>query len=213
MFNLLYKHLKQRDKSQSKDKLPVVYALVFYHGKQTPYPYSLCLTDCFDDPLKIMAELFTKPVDIIEINKTHDDEIKRQQLLGVMTGALKHIWDRDITPHMVGFIEWLHSIDMKHDVEQQYVLMALKYMLIKGNIDEAKPLLAAIEKLPETIRGEFMTAAEKIKEYGREEGREEERVEIAINLLKDGAEPRFVVRNTGIELSVILKLKAQLDQE
>ncbi|MCJ8268048.1 MAG: Rpn family recombination-promoting nuclease/putative transposase [Psychrosphaera sp.] len=238
LFNLLYKHLKQRDESQSKDKLPVVYALVFYHGKQTPYPYPMCLTDCFDDvqgctnavnagmhrngdPLKIMAEIFAKPVDVIDINETHDDEIKHQQLLGIMTGALKHIWDRDITRHMVGLFERLDSVDMKDDVEQQYVLTALKYMLKKGNIDEAEPLLAAIDKLPATIRGEFMTAAEKIKELGieigeeqgvkkgRKEGREEERVDIAINLLKDGVDPSFVARNTGLELAVVLELKAQ----
>ena len=221
LFNLLYKHLKQRDASQSNDKLPVVYALVFYHGKQTPYPYPLRLTDCFDDPLKIMAKIFAKPVDVIDINETHDDEIKQQQLLGVMTGALKHIRDRDITRYMVGLIERLHCVDMKHDLEQQFVLTALKYMLKTGNIDEAEPLLAAIDKLPETIRGEFMTAAEKIEEYGEQKGIKkgiEKGIGLglekaAINFLKDGAEPRFVARNTGIELADILKLKAQLDQE
>jgi hypothetical protein len=144
-------------------------------------------------------------------------EIKHQQLLGIMTGALKYIRERDITRYMIGLIERLHCVDMKHDFEQQFVLTALKYMLKTGNIDEAEPLLAAIDKLPETIRGEFMTAAEKIKELGIEigkekgikEGREEERVEIAINFLKEGVETSFVARNTGLELAVVLKLKAQ----
>ena len=213
MFNMLYKHLKQRDKSQSKDKLPVVYALVFYHGKQTPYPYPLCLTDCFDDPLKIMAEIFAKPLDVIDIGDTHDDELKRQKLLGIMTGALKHIRDRDITNFMTDLFDRLHSIDMRLDWEQQFVLAALKYMLNTGNIDKAEPLLAAIDKLPDTIRGEFMTAAEKLQEkgieIGEEKGRKEERIEIAINFLKDGVEPRIVARNTGLEMTVIHKLQAQ----
>ncbi len=172
-----------------------------------------------------MANTFAKPVGLIDINETHDDEIKRQQLLGVMTGALKHIRDRDITRYMIGLFERLHLIDLGHNLEQQFVLTALKYMLKTGNIDEAKPLLAAIDKLPETIRGEFMTAAEKIEEYGREKGREEgiglglkkgreqSRTEIAVNFLNDGVEPRIIARNTGIELAIILKLKAQLEQE
>jgi hypothetical protein len=54
-----------------------------------------------------------------------------------------------------------------------------------------------------------MTAAEKIEEFGRKKGREESRVEIAVNFLKDGVEPRIIARNTGLELAVILKLKAQ----
>jgi hypothetical protein len=93
--------------------------------------------------------------------------------LGIMAGALKHIRDWDITRYMIGLIERLHCVDMKHDFEQQFVLTALKYMLKTGNIDEA------------------------------------ERVEIAINFLKEGVEPSFVARNTGLELAVVLKLKAQ----
>lgn len=82
LFNMLYKDLKGRPTSKAKDKLPVVYALVFYHGKQTPYPYSLKLADCFDDPLNMMRKFFEEPVPLIDINQIGDDELKQQQLLG-----------------------------------------------------------------------------------------------------------------------------------
>ena len=67
-----------------------------------------------------------------------------------------------------------------------------------------------------------MTGAEQLRAMGREEGlaesreknwekgREEAREEIAINSLKEGFEPRFVSRITGLELAVILKLKLKL---
>jgi predicted transposase YdaD len=80
MFNMIYTLLKAREKEQRKDKLPVVYALVFYHVKPTPYPYSMSLADCFDDPLGIMSNMFNTPVPLIDVNQASDDELKQQQL-------------------------------------------------------------------------------------------------------------------------------------
>ena len=45
LFGVLHSHWKQHP-----DKpLPPVYALLLYHGSDTPYPYSLNLLDCFED--------------------------------------------------------------------------------------------------------------------------------------------------------------------
>ena len=54
-----------------------------------------------------------------------------------------------------------------------------------------------------------MTAAEQLHERGREHGLEL----AAINLLKEGSDPRFVAKITNIELAVVIKLKAQLEEE
>ncbi|NQZ09033.1 MAG: hypothetical protein HRT35_17900 [Algicola sp.] len=63
----------------------------------------------------------------------------------------------------------------------------------------------------------IMTAAYKLRAWGREEGlaQTSKKVfeEIAINALKEGADPRFVARITGLDLPVILKLKAQLEDQ
>jgi predicted transposase YdaD len=83
LFNMLHKKLRE----QAKDPLPAVYALVFYHGKQSPYPYSMGLEDCFDDPLGIMNDMFTQPVHLIDVNQISDDQLKQQRLLGIMTGC------------------------------------------------------------------------------------------------------------------------------
>ena len=52
-----------------------------------------------------------------------------------------------------------------------------------------------------------MTIAEQLRAKGEERGFEK----VAINLLKDGAEPAFVTRMTGLDLAVILKLKDELE--
>ena len=53
-----------------------------------------------------------------------------------------------------------------------------------------------------------MTAAEKIEEYVEQKGIEK----VAVNLLKEDAEPGYVARITELELADILKLKAQFEQ-
>ena len=47
-------------------------------------------------------------------------------------------------------------------------------------------------------------------EKGRAEGKEEEKIEIATNMLKQGADHRFVASVTGLSPDVILKLKSEL---
>ncbi|MFT4926010.1 MAG: putative transposase YdaD [Phenylobacterium sp.] len=98
-------------------------------------------------------------------------------------------------------------------------------MLIAGNIVDMKQFYQGIRQLPEPIRGGAMTGAEQLRAMGREEGLEEGRekwmatgiekgtVNVAINSLKEGIEPRFVARITGLELAVILKLKAELESQ
>jgi predicted transposase YdaD len=77
LFSLLTKQLKQRQphstatesKKVPRRLLTPVYALVFYHGQTSPYPYSLQLADCFNDPLKLMANLFQHPIALIDLEQ------------------------------------------------------------------------------------------------------------------------------------------------
>ena len=47
IFGLWINELKANNKIE---QLPACHALVFYHGEQTPYPDTMDLTDCIDDP-------------------------------------------------------------------------------------------------------------------------------------------------------------------
>ena len=101
LFCMLYNELKARSKEQVKAKLPAVYVLIFYHGKQTPYPFSLLLADCFDDPMNLMGNIFNTPVPLIDVNLVQDDELRKQQLLGIMTGVMKHNRYKDVARHFI----------------------------------------------------------------------------------------------------------------
>ena len=73
--------------------------------------------------------------------------------------------------------------------------------------------------------GDFLTIAEKLRAMGAAKAREEGigvgrvegievgREEVAVNSLKEGVEPAFVARITGLDLAVVLKLKAKLGDD
>ena len=67
----------------------------------------------------------------------------------------------------------------------------------------------------------MMTIAEQLKAWGREEGIEEGIEKgatnalktTAANLLKDGCDPKFVARNTGLSLNEVLAIQQQIEQD
>jgi len=92
--------LQNHRKQQSKKLLPAVYTIVFYHGKETPYPYSLSLSlslqDCFDDPLSIMSEVLYQPLPLIDANQLSDEALKKPWI-GPLLTAMKYIRQKDMT--------------------------------------------------------------------------------------------------------------------
>ena len=88
--------LQNHRKQQSKKLLPAVYTIVFYHGKETPYPYSLSLQDCFDDPLSIMSEVLYQPLPLIDANQLSDEALKKPWI-GPLLTAMKYIRQKDMT--------------------------------------------------------------------------------------------------------------------
>jgi predicted transposase/invertase (TIGR01784 family) len=235
LFNALYRILKAQPEGQGK--LPPIYGLVFYHGKQTPYPFTKLLSECFDDPLNIMADMFNQPINIIDANEIEEDELKRQNLAGIMTGALKHSRDRDIKDYFDWAAKKLTSIDKIEPLPLEFVNELFYYLINMCSIADVKLMIKNSQQLPESARGEFMTIADELREMGREEGWNgglkegwngglkegwnggleqglgKAKQEVAINLLKEDMKPEFIARTTGLELSTILKLKADLEDE
>jgi predicted transposase/invertase (TIGR01784 family) len=55
----------------------------------------------------------------------------------------------------------------------------------------------------------YLKKQEEWKQEGRQEGRQEERLKIARNLLREGADIELVVKATGLAIADIEKLSAQ----
>ena len=91
----------------------------------------------------------------------------------------------------------------------------LNYFLAVGNTEDLAQFIQNGLHLPEPIRGEFMTIAEQLQamgeELGEKQGESKRNKEIAVNLLKEGTEPAFVTRMTGLDMNMVLELKAKVD--
>jgi len=83
LFGLMLNEVKARKKNRNKP-LPACWAMVFYHGKQQGYPYSLDLASCFDDPKGIMQQFWNNPVQLVNVNKISDEQLLARELDGIL---------------------------------------------------------------------------------------------------------------------------------
>ncbi|XPE60659.1 Rpn family recombination-promoting nuclease/putative transposase [Shigella flexneri] len=74
--------------------LPMV-PLLFYHGIESPYPYSLCWLDCFADPETGKAALCLR-ISAIDVTVMPDDEITQHRRMALLELIQKHIRQRDL---------------------------------------------------------------------------------------------------------------------
>ena len=69
--------------------LTPVYPLLFYNGAESPYPYSMSLYDNFADACDMMRQVFNHPISVIDVQQLDESDLKTQNLLGIMTRAMK----------------------------------------------------------------------------------------------------------------------------
>lgn len=207
LFNLLYREIKAKTK-----KLPAVYMLVYYHGEQTPYPYSMNLADCFDDPCNIMTDILKGDVPLVDLNQENDSELTQQKLMGIMAIALKHYRNKDSKRYLNLLKEAVNSIDINDKQTLDLVVMVFHYVLSVGNTKDIAKFVEQSHELPEPMRGEIMTIAEQLEARGEARGLKTGQNQVIMSLLKNGADPKYVASMAEVELSEVLKLKTQLEQ-
>lgn len=121
--------------------------------------------------------------------------------------ALKHSRDKDIRKYLTQLAKQLNKMDLGHHIALNFIRSTLNYILGVGNTENANQFIEQSWRLPQPIRGEFMTIAVQLKALGREEGENNALKRVAANLLKEGVEPKFVAKNTGLSLEVVLEIK------
>jgi predicted transposase/invertase (TIGR01784 family) len=219
LFGLLSNYRKQHPNKL----LPAVYSLVFYHGKTTPYPYSLSLQSCFDDPLNIMSEVLYKDIALVDVNQLPDEVLKKQEWIGPVTSALKYIRQQEMAPFALGILSSLHWPMDKYEAKEMLHLL-LNYLLSAGNIEDIDSFMtSSIEQLSSPIRSEMMTFAEKMEERGIEKGKQEGILEgkqegmlegetrgkqdVALRMLNEGVELAFISKVTDFSLAELKRLQ------
>ena len=226
VFHYLFSYLNEQLKQQKSNNqlLPPVYPLVFYNGTQTPYPYKLDLLECFNDPYHIMKRVLINEIKLIDVNQLSDAELKTQHFLGLMTRAMKF---RNITEQTIDYLKelfidlhlLLESCDDKNIRKaKDYIQTSITYLASISDINDFCQAIEETEQIPETTRGDFMTAAEYYFQQGEQSGEArgkfqgniEGKCEVAINALSKGFAVEMVVDLTGLTIDKVQELKRNL---
>jgi recombination-promoting nuclease RpnB len=197
---IMKQHLDQGHK-----KLPTVISMLFYHGKKGPYPYSLSLIDCFEDPDYARQHFLNDPI-LVDLSQIPDETFEKHHKLGLLELVQKHIFHRDLEKIAKRLIGITRKIQPDHESFHNLVY----YMFVAGetaNVSQAIKTLKSIEAYKEDV----MNAAHQLQQQGLkqglEQGRREEDLVIAKRMLNMGADHDFIKKATGLSDQDLIDLE------
>ena len=185
-----------------KDKpLPVVVSIAYYHGKTTPYPYSMDIYDLFED--RELAEVHLLNPKLVDLKQLPDNELQQHGIITPVEVLMKRAFiealdrkDLDLFYESLVYYKDNETVLKTLRVMLEYATSALKY-------DRSQFLEDFINKLPE-LEDEMQTMAQQWKQEGRQEGRQE----LVIDMLNNGATIDFIVKYSGLPHEEVEALKA-----
>lgn len=213
---LLEKHAKK------KDKLPLILPLVIYNGTRK-YSAPKNLWELFSHP-EIAKKAMAEDYNLINLHAMQDNEIDYQKHLSFMLYTMKHIHERDTLKMLEQAMKQCkHAIII--DKTQDYLHTKLILWYADSKVPEEKKQLLeqiVVDNLPQKDSGNVMrTIADSYREEGKIEGISIGKAEgisigeasgvkkIAINMLKQKTDPKFVASVTGISIEEIIKLQVE----
>lgn len=188
----MQQHLEKGNKS-----LPLVIPVLFYHGKATPYPYSMNWLHGFSDP-QLAQDIYTSSFPLADITVLDDDKIEKHRGIAMLEMMQKHIRERDL---MV-IAEKLGRLMAKGYNSQEQLRASINYLLEAG--ETATPLLfvqTLIQYSPEHEEL-LMTIAEQLRQegiaLGELRGIQKTLRQVAQTMLNSGMDPLTVMKITGL---------------
>ncbi|MEN0016468.1 MAG: Rpn family recombination-promoting nuclease/putative transposase [Bacteroidota bacterium] len=161
---LMEQHLKQ-----SYKHVPIMVNLCLYASKQTPYPYSIDLYDCFADPLlaqKYMGKFFR--LILVDLTTISEAELLQHGQADLLQILLKRGVRGD-------FLSWVKSNPgmILRLLDRPYARSGIYYMLSLEEWGKREALLEAIASVEPKKKGKVMTIAQDLWMQGKREGKVE----------------------------------------
>jgi len=75
--------------SQDNKHYPIVFPILYYNGKTTPYPYSTDFFDYFENP-KLAKAIMLKPFEVVDLSHISDAELLKHPWSCYMLGLFKY---------------------------------------------------------------------------------------------------------------------------
>lgn len=205
---VMQQHLEQGHKT-----LPLVFPMLFYCGKKSPYPYSTNWLDCFQDK-KLAEHIYTHPFRLADVTTLDDGEIMQHRRIAILELLQKHIRQRDMSELLNKIVKLLSY--GYHTDEQVITLM--NYLIQEGNAKNSMQFIMDIAKQSEKHEEALMTIAQQIEQMGVakgiqqgiqqgiQEGKKEASLEMARKMLEAGVERQSVIKFTGLTATQLSEL-------
>ncbi|EPR9870322.1 Rpn family recombination-promoting nuclease/putative transposase, partial [Escherichia coli] len=169
--------------------LPMVVLLLFYHGIESPYPYSLCWLDCFADP-KLARQLYASAFPLIDVTVMPDDEIMQHRRMALLELIQKHIRQRDL----MGLVEQMACLLSSGYANDRQIKGLFNYILQTGDAVRFNDFIDGVAERSPKHKESLMTIAERL----RQEGEQSKALHIAKIMLESGVPLTDIMRFTGV---------------
>mgnify|MGYP000845505983 FL=1 len=191
----------QRHLDAGNEKLPLVIPILFYHGAVSPYPFSMCWLDAFENP-RLAQQLYAQEFLLVDVTVISDDSILTHRRVALLEFLQKHIRARDL----MAFHEHLVSLLLEGYTTGQQLRTAINYLVQAGNTVDHGALIRLLANKAPQHKGILMTIAEQLRQeghgkgvlQGRSEGRQEATIRIALAMLNQGMERAQIIQLTGL---------------
>jgi predicted transposase YdaD len=185
-------------KHTQDEYLPPIHTLVFYHGRQTPYPYMLDLRLCFRTPQQAEYTL-QGPPQLIDVQQQSDQALLSADTAGLFSYFFKHVRDQDVYPALKSLPESVIRAIAQHPAGFYTLKILMQYYQIQANTDSSEGFKTVADKLVSEEQQEMiMNMGEALRQEGMQKGRHEEKHAVAVNMLKEDFDVGTVQRVTGL---------------
>jgi predicted transposase YdaD len=162
-------------------------------------------------------DLLTNDYPLIDLEAMKDDQINYNKHLSIILYLMKHIHQRDYFKLIEDIFKHCYKailIDRQQDY--LYIKLILWYINNRVPVEQKQQLERLIkanfekEDSENVMRSIAQAYRDEGIAIGEARGAEKRNLEIAINMLKENADSKFVSKVTGFSLDEILKLKNKL---
>lgn len=194
----------QRHLDAGHKALPLVVPILFYHGVESPYPFSLSWLDEFAEP-KIARQLYDAPFPLVDITVVSDDEIMQHRRMALLELVQKHIRERDL----MLLVDKLAVLLVKEHANDSQIETLFNYLLQSGSATRFEAFIRKLAGRVPLHKERLMTIAECLRESGRKEGKLEgkldEALRIAHAMLEKGIDRDLVLLITGLSIDELME--------
>lgn len=189
----------QRHLDAGHKTLPLVIPMLFYHGALSPYPFSLCWLDEFDDPA-LARQLYSATFPLVDITVIPDDEIMQHRRIALLELMQKHIRKRDL----MGLVEQLVSLLATGYANDSQLKTLFNYMMQFGNTPHVDKFIREVAHRVPQQKERLMTIAEVLQQ----EAKQQEALRIAQMILANGISHEIILKITGLSAKDLLARQA-----